>query len=231
MLHATAEDGPSETHRHEGGPPARVRAPRRRRLLRRSERHLDLDCNAGRWVEAEDVNGGVMTRHGGDAGIEVRDVEGRAGPPEGVRLLAIREKRLWSCRPRLDRPALDLHGDVDGAGAAATAKGVEAPRAFDVTPGRGPICRAIELGPGPEPAEVGTEVGVVAIERNADLPHVVVGSTPVRTGRRRGPDHQGRRDGHRCDDQPYPPHRALLSPLCPLAGGASSTLRLRVRRI
>src|SRR6266545_5615487 len=108
----------------------------RRRLLRRSERHLDLDCNAGRWVEAEDVNGGVMTRHGGDAGIEVRNVEGRAGPPEGVRLLAIREERLWSCRPRLDRPALDLHGDVDGAGAgaAATAEGVEAPRAFDVTP-------------------------------------------------------------------------------------------------
>src|SRR6266542_885506 len=72
----------------------------RRRLLRRSERHLDLECNAGRWVEAEDVNGGVMTRHSGDAGIEMRDVEGPAGPPEGVRLLAIREERLWSCRPR-----------------------------------------------------------------------------------------------------------------------------------
>src|SRR6266542_885507 len=82
------------------------------------------------------------------------------------------------------------------------------------------VCGPADLGPGPEPAEVGTEVGIVAIERNADLPHVVVGSTSVRTGRRRGPDHQGRRDGHRCDDQPYPSHRALLSPLRPLAGGA-----------
>src|SRR6266511_2379319 len=121
----------------------------RRMLLCWSERDLDLHRDARRWVEAEDVNGGVMTRDSGDAGIEVRDVEGPAGPPEGVRLLAIREERLWSCGPRFDRPALDLHRDVEGAGAAA-AEGVEAPRAFDVTPGLGPICRAVELGPGPE---------------------------------------------------------------------------------
>src|SRR6266536_733193 len=202
-----------------------------RRLLRRSGRHLDLDRDAGRWVEAEDVSGCVVARNSGDAAIEMRDVEGRAGPPEGIRLLAVREERLWSCRPRFDRPALDLHGDVDGAGAATAAEGVEAPSAFDVTPGLGPICRAVELGPGPEAAEIGAEVGIVAIERNADLPHVVVGTTAVRRGRRCGPDHQGRRDDQRCHYQPYPSHRPLPSPLRPWAGGASSARSLRVRRI
>jgi len=132
-------------------------------LLGRSECDLDLDRDARRRVEAEDVGCGVVAGRRWDTRSEVHDVEGRLLPPEGIRLFAVHEEH-----PSFDRPALDLKGDVNrGAAAAAGAatEGVEAPRALGITPGLGPISRAVELGPGPEAAEARTaEIRVVAVE-------------------------------------------------------------------
>src|SRR6266487_4104372 len=155
------------------------------RLLGGPEGDLDLDSHP-RCGEAEHVAGVVVTRDRRNPGVLVGEVEGVRHPAGGIGLLPAGEEGLWPCRPRCDRPALDLDRGVPGTSAAAT-DGVEAERGFRIAPGLGAVGGAVELDPAPEAAGATgfrrvADRRVVAVERQTDLPHVVVGTTAVRAG-------------------------------------------------
>lgn len=76
------------------------------KLLCWPERDLDLDGHAGRSREAEHVGGAVMSRHRGDPGVLVGEVEGIAAAPEGVGLLAAGEEGLSSPSHPIGRKTL-----------------------------------------------------------------------------------------------------------------------------
>src|SRR5438876_5335057 len=182
-------------------------------LLRRPERDLNLDGHAGWRREAQNLAGAVVTRDRRVPGVQVREVGRLRDPAEGIGLLAAREEGLRSRRARRDEPTLDLDRAVAGTGPAA-ADAVEAEAALGIAPGLRPVRRAVELNPAPiATGSLRAEDSVVAVERKADLPHVVAGPTAVGARRRGKPGRQRRRSGKHRQHQKRTSHKSPLSVL------------------
>src|SRR5712691_2812859 len=151
------------------------------RLLRGPERDLDLNGHA-RCAEAEDLAAGVVPRRRRNPGVLVGERERLRHPAEGVGLRSARDERP---KIRRDRPVRDVNRGVTGT-RPAPAYGVEAEGGLGIAPGLGAVGGAVELNPAP--VATGAYVRaqrqrrVVAVHREPDLPHVVVGTTAVGTG-------------------------------------------------